>query len=101
MWERFPHDPRLAANAPLRASDRDRDVVTDVLATAYSEGRLTREELDERSDRAASAKTLGELPARRRRPGRDLVERDRAPATDGRRPSAATATSAVRRCSSS
>ena len=63
MWERFPHDPRVGANAPLRASDRDRDVVTDVLATAYSEGRLTREELDERSDRAAAAKTLGELPA--------------------------------------
>ncbi len=62
LWERFPHDPRLEANAPLRASDRDRDVVTDVLATAYSEGRLTREELDERSDRAATAKTLGELP---------------------------------------
>ena len=62
MWERFPHDPRLEANKPLRASDRDRDVVTDVLATAYSEGRLTREELDERSDRAAGAKTLGELP---------------------------------------
>ena len=61
-WERFPHDPRVGANAPLRASDRDRDVVTDVLATAYSEGRLTREELDERSDRAAAAKTLGELP---------------------------------------
>jgi hypothetical protein len=63
MWERFPHDPRVGANAPLRASDRDRDVVTDVLATAYSEGRLTREELDERSDRAAAAKTLGELPS--------------------------------------
>ena len=49
LWDRFPHDPRLEANGPLRASDRDRDVVTDVLATAYSEGRLTREELDERT----------------------------------------------------
>ena len=62
MWDRFPHDPRLQSNAPLRASDRDRDVVNDVLAAAYSEGRLTRDELDERSDRAATAKTLGELP---------------------------------------
>jgi hypothetical protein len=63
IWERFTHDPRHEENARLRAADRDRDVVNDVLGTAYSEGRLTAEELDERTDRVAAAKTLGELPA--------------------------------------
>ena len=62
IWERFTHDPRHDENARLRASDRDRDVVNDVLGTAYAEGRLTPDELDERSDRVAQAKTLGELP---------------------------------------
>ena len=63
IWERFSLDPRHEENARLRAGDRDRDVVNDVLGTAYSEGRLTPEELDERTDRVASARTLGELPA--------------------------------------
>jgi hypothetical protein len=63
IWERFTLDPRLEENARLRAADRDRDVVNDLLGTAYSEGRLTPEELDERSDRVANARTLGELPA--------------------------------------
>ena len=62
FWSRFPHDPRSPENARLRAADRDRDAVNDLLGTAYAEGRLTSEELDERTDRAASAKTLGELP---------------------------------------
>ena len=62
IWERFEHDPRHPAHAPLRASDRDRDVVHDLLGAAYSDGRLTREELDERADRVTRAKTLGELP---------------------------------------
>lgn len=62
VWEQFTLDPRQQANAHLRAADRDRDVVTDLLATAYADGRLTREELDERADRVATAKTLGELP---------------------------------------
>lgn len=62
IWDRFSIDPRPAENARLRASDRDRDVVNDLLGTAYAEGRLTPEELDERSDRAAQSRTLGELP---------------------------------------
>ncbi|MBV9830495.1 MAG: DUF1707 domain-containing protein [Marmoricola sp.] len=62
IWERFELDPRRPENAPLRASDRDRDIVQDVLGTAYSEGRLTRDELDERSEEVARSKTLGELP---------------------------------------
>lgn len=63
IWERFPYDPRQAEHAPLRASDRDRDVANDVLGTAYADGRLSPSELDERSDQVAKAKTLGELPA--------------------------------------
>jgi hypothetical protein len=63
IWERFTLDPRRAENARLRASDRDRDVVNDILGTAYAEGRLTPIELDERSDQVAQSKTLGELPA--------------------------------------
>ena len=62
IWDRFSIDPRPAENARLRASDRDRDVVNDLLGTAYAEGRLTPEELDERSDRTAQSRTLGDLP---------------------------------------
>ncbi len=62
IWERFEHDPRRPENAPLRASDRDRDLVQEVLGTAFAEGRLDREELDERVDQVAAARTLGELP---------------------------------------
>ncbi len=62
IWERFTHDPRHEENARLRAADSDRDVVNDVLGTAYAEGRLTPEELDERSDQVVQAKTLRELP---------------------------------------
>lgn len=62
VWERFPLDPRDERHARLRASDRDRDVANDVLGTAYADGRLTPDELDERSNRVALSKTLGELP---------------------------------------
>ncbi len=62
IWERFTQDPRHREHARLRASDGDRDIVNDVLGTAYAEGRLSPEELDERSDLVARAKTLGELP---------------------------------------
>jgi hypothetical protein len=63
IWERFTLDPRIEQHAHLRASDRDRDVVHEVLGTAYAEGRLTAEELDERTDQVARVRTLGELPA--------------------------------------
>lgn len=63
IWERFALDPRIEQNAHMRASDRDRDVINEVLGTAYAEGRLTPEELDERTDRAARARILGDLPA--------------------------------------
>ncbi|HEY9289824.1 MAG TPA: DUF1707 domain-containing protein [Microlunatus sp.] len=45
----------------LRASDADRDQVATVLSTAYAEGRLTREEHDERLNQAMVAKTFAEL----------------------------------------
>jgi hypothetical protein len=45
----------------LRASDADRDQVANVLSTAYSEGRLTREEHDERLNQVMAAKTFAEL----------------------------------------
>ena len=43
-------------------SDRDRDVVLGVLGEGYADGRLTKEEYDERAGATAAAKTLGELP---------------------------------------
>jgi hypothetical protein len=60
-WTQFTQDPRRPDSAPLRASDRDRDVVLTVLGESYAEGRLTREEHDERSDRTIASRTLGEL----------------------------------------
>ncbi len=62
VWTRFPHDPRRDANSHLRASDSDRQIVSDVLGDALADGRLTMAELDERTDRLAASKTLGELP---------------------------------------
>jgi hypothetical protein len=62
FWAEFAADPRSPTNAALRASDRDRDVVHRRLAEAYADGRLDREELDERTSRVQAARTLGELP---------------------------------------
>jgi hypothetical protein len=47
----------------LRAADRDRDEVTEILREHYAQGRLTLEEFGERSAAAVSAKTMGELRA--------------------------------------
>lgn len=62
VWHRFGHDPRVAEHQHLRASDRDRDVVTEVLSEGFADGRLDREELDERQDRLRESRTLGDLP---------------------------------------
>jgi hypothetical protein len=56
-----PVDVGPIAGGNLRASDTDRDQVATVLSTAYAEGRLTREEHDERLDRAMAARTFDEL----------------------------------------
>jgi hypothetical protein len=50
-----------AVGGSLRASDADRDQVANVLSTAYSEGRLTRDEHDERLNQVMAAKTFAEL----------------------------------------
>jgi uncharacterized protein DUF1707 len=62
-WDEFTLDPRRPDAAGLRASDRDREVVHGVLAEGYAEGRITKDEYDERAGRTTAAKTLGELPA--------------------------------------
>jgi Domain of unknown function (DUF1707) len=63
VWREFDHDPRSPELAPMRASDADRDIVLRTLGEAYAEGRIDRDEYDERADAVHSAKTLGELPA--------------------------------------
>jgi hypothetical protein len=45
----------------IRASDADRERVTARLRDHYAEGRLTTEELDERTSAALHAKTFGDL----------------------------------------
>lgn len=50
-----------AANDSLRASDAERERVAAQLREHCAAGRITPEELDERSDAAFSARTLGEL----------------------------------------
>jgi hypothetical protein len=49
------------AGANLRASDADRDQVATVLSTAYAEGRLTREEHEERLGQVLAARTFEDL----------------------------------------
>jgi Domain of unknown function (DUF1707) len=56
--------PALASERSLpqmRASDADRDGVVAALSEHFQTGRLTREELDERTGRALTARTLDEL----------------------------------------
>jgi hypothetical protein len=62
IWDEFALDPRSSRHAGLRASDSDREIVHRVLGGAYADGRLTRDEFDQRSDAALSARTLSELP---------------------------------------
>jgi hypothetical protein len=63
FWESFRLDPRQAGNAPMRASDADRELVRVVLADSYGDGRLTREEYDDRLNTVYGSRTLGELPS--------------------------------------
>jgi hypothetical protein len=48
---------------PMKASDADRDQVLAVLSESFQAGRLTSEELEDRTGRALSARTLDELEA--------------------------------------
>lgn len=63
FWATFRLDPRLPRNARLRASDADREVVRSVLGDAFADGRLNREEYDDRVTVLFESRTLGELPA--------------------------------------
>jgi Domain of unknown function (DUF1707) len=46
---------------PIRASDQERESVVDVLRDAFTEGRLTLDEFEERTSAAYAAKTWTEL----------------------------------------
>ncbi len=63
MTEPLPEPTNVGpiAGGNLRASDADRDQVATLLSTAYAEGRLTREEHDERVDQLIAAKTFDDL----------------------------------------
>lgn len=61
FWESFRLDPRQPGNASMRASDADREIVRAVLADAYADGRLVREEYDDRLNTLYGSRTLGEL----------------------------------------
>lgn len=61
-WGTFSADPRDPGAEGVRASDRDRQIVLDLLAESYGDGRLEKSEYDERVDHVSRAKTLGELP---------------------------------------
>jgi hypothetical protein len=58
--DREPGDQRRAT---LRASDADREQFVEQLRQHHVEGRLTVEELSERTERAYAARTLGDLDA--------------------------------------
>ena len=58
--EREPGDQRRAS---LRASDADREQFVETLRQHHADGRLTLEELTERTGRAYTARTLGDLDA--------------------------------------
>jgi hypothetical protein len=46
---------------PIRASDQERESVVDVLRDAYTDGRLTLEEFEERTSAAYASKTWADL----------------------------------------
>src|SRR2546429_9623527 len=46
---------------PIRASDRERESVVDVLRDAYTDGRLTLDEFEERTSAAYASKTWADL----------------------------------------
>jgi hypothetical protein len=55
--EREPGDQRRES---LRASDADREQLVETLRQHHADGRLTLEELTERTGRAYAARTLGD-----------------------------------------
>ncbi len=61
-WLRSQNEADAAQDA-LLASDTERDEVCRRLASAFSEGRITSAELDERTSQALTARTHGDLEA--------------------------------------
>ena len=53
--------PPPMTDRPIRASDKERESVVDVLRDAYTDGRLTLEEFDERTSAAYASKTWADL----------------------------------------
>jgi hypothetical protein len=51
----------MATDDPIRASDSDREVVVAALREAYTAGRLTLDEFDERMSAAYAGRTWGDL----------------------------------------
>jgi hypothetical protein len=51
----------MVSDHMIRASDQDREVVVSTLRDAYTAGRLTLEEFDERTSAAYASRTWGEL----------------------------------------
>jgi hypothetical protein len=80
------HTSRQEASEPrdrsVRASDADRDRTADLLRDEAASGRLTPEELDERLERAFTAKTLADLDEL----ASDLPPREEARPRPARRP---------------
>lgn len=60
-WSRFSSDPRSAESRDIRASDADRDAALDALRDAYSDGRLSKDEHEERSAGVLGSRTLDAL----------------------------------------
>jgi hypothetical protein len=63
MSDRVPEPTNVGpiAGGNLRASDADRDQVATLLSTAYAEGRLSKDEHDERLEQLLQAKTFDDL----------------------------------------
>jgi hypothetical protein len=51
----------VVSDGDMRASDSDREQVVEILGVAYTEGRLTLDEFDDRTTTAYAAKTWGDL----------------------------------------
>jgi uncharacterized Tic20 family protein len=79
----YPSPHRGIDPSALRVSHTDRDAVVDRLKTAYSEGRLEKDEFDDRLESALTARTRADLD-RLLHDVSDLVPRP--VATRGRRP---------------
>ena len=61
VWSSFTRDPRDRRHQGLRAGDQDRSLVVQVLSEAYADGRLDRDEFDERCEAARTVRTLGDI----------------------------------------